>query len=398
MRNTRTATTSRIDRGCWHWHIAQKSRAPRVPLGAFRLYTDRNSHPTFCNDAGMQLRFIILIGAAFTLAVTSVLLIAARALPQRETVQAACASAFAKTLSESERAAGMRSLEDAERTQWQFVRGARAGLFLRDMDAETRTAALKLIESCLSISGREQWRLIRVIEALNAQNEIAAGVTPPTYGADLYSVILFTTKGEHAFAMQIEGHHFVLNVAGADGVVTVTPSFTGSFPVAVASGADAGKRPLGAAVEIAFALANSMDDAQRKEARILDGTPADVLFAVGADSKSPDMRGLTRASMTSAQQQLVDALLATHAGLLDEEIASNQLKEWRTMHAGQLAFAFVGEADLAKAHYYRLTSPCFTIEYDCTNADPNHVHCVWSDSHANFGGERLRAHLKQPHP
>ncbi len=346
----------------------------------------------------MRIRSFSTVGTLIAVLVASCsLLVAAGMRPSRETKQAAAVTAFGKTLSESERSAAIRLLEDSERTQWQYVRGPRPGLFLRDMDADTRAAAVKVIESCLSESGREQWRLIRVIEALNAQDEAKAGVNPPTYGTDLYSFILFTTKWERAFAMQIEGHHFVLNIAGCDGVVTVTPAFTGAYPVVVKSGPDAGKRPLGAAVEAAFALARSLDDAQRKSARILEGTPADVLFAVGADGQAPDMRGVTRASMTPEQQQLVDKLLAVHAGLLDEEIANNQLKEWRSKYAGQLAFGFVGEADLAKPHYYRLTSPCFTIEYDCTNNDPSHVHCVWSDPNANFGGDALRAHLKQSH-
>ncbi len=347
----------------------------------------------------MRFRPLCTVGTFAALSIAGFLiLLAARAEPLRETEQAAAVTAFGKTLSESERSAAIRTLEDPERTQWQFARGPRPGLLLRDMDATTREAALKVVECCLSEAGREQWRLIRVIEALNAQGEANAGVTPPTYGADLYSVILFTTRGERAFAMQFEGHHFVLNIAGCDGVVTVTPAFTGAFPVAVASGPDAGKRPLGAAVEAAFALVASLDESQRATARILDGTPADVLFAVGADAKAPDMRGVTRASMTPVQQQLVDKLLAAHASLLDEEIASNQLREWRKKYPDQLAFGFVGDADLAKPHYYRLTSPCFTIEYDCTNQDPNHVHCVWSDPNENFGGDPLRAHLKQSHP
>jgi len=311
--------------------------------------------------------------------------------------QAAAAEAFVKSLSESERAASLRPLDDGERTKWIFTRDARPGLYIRDMDADTRQATLALADSFLSAAGREQWRLIRVVEAINAVNEKARGTTPPTYGDDLYAVCFFGSPSDSAWAFQIEGHHFVLNAACADGVVTVTPAFTGSFPAAVESGADKAKRPLGAAVEVAFELAKSFDDAQRKTARIMDGTPADVMWAVGSDAKEPDMRGVTRAEMTDAQKKLVDKLLAVHAGLLDEDVASAQLREWREKFGGKLAFAFVGETALDKSHYYRLTSPCFTIEYDSTNADASHVHCVWSDPHANFGGDALRAHLKGAH-
>ncbi len=310
---------------------------------------------------------------------------------------ALAAREFAKSLSSEERAKAVRPLEDAQRTTWAFARAPREGLYLRDMDKDTRAATLALVDTMLSAAGREQWRLIRATEAINAANEKASGVTTPTYGDDLYAVSFFPAPDKHAFAFEIEGHHFVLHAAFADGNVTVTPMFTGSFPAAVASGPDAGKRPLGAAVEAAFALVKSLDATQRATARIMEGTPADVLWAVGSDTKAPEQRGVRRDAMTAAQQKLLDRLLATHAGLLDEKVVETQLRVWRAKHGGQLAFAFVGEADLSKAHYYRLTSPCFTIEYDCTNGDANHVHCVWSDPHTNFGGDALRAHVQSAH-
>ena len=310
----------------------------------------------------------------------------------------AAADALVKSLSDAERAKALRALDHAERTKWYFARGDRDGLFLRDMDADTRAATLALVDTLLSSAGREQWRLIRVVEAINAVNEKAAGVTTPTYGDDLYAIHFYGSPADPAWAFEIEGHHFVLHAAFADGAMTVTPMFTGSFAAAVASGPDAGKRPLGAAVEVAFELARSFDDAQRAAARIMDKPPADVLWAVGSDDKAPEPKGVARSSMSDAQKALVDRLLATHASLLDEKVADAQLREWRAKHAGDLTFAFVGDTDLAKPHYYRLASPCFTIEYDSTNADATHVHCVWSDPARNFGGDALRAHLKREHP
>jgi len=307
------------------------------------------------------------------------------------------ARAFVASLSDAERAAALRPLDHPERTKWYFARGGRAGLFLRDMDAESRAAALALVDAMLSGAGREQWRLIRATEAFNAIDEKAAGVAPPTYGDDLYAVHFFGSPEAPAWAFEVEGHHFVLHAAFADGRTTVTPMFTGAYPAAVQRGPDAGKRPLGAAVEVAFELARSLDAAQRATARIMDRPPADVLWAVGADSKPAEPLGVARSDMSDAQKALVDRLLAVHAGLLEERVAEAQLREWRANHAGKLSFAFVGDADLAKPHYYRLASPCFTIEYDSTNADASHVHCVWSDPTTNFGGDALRAHLKSAH-
>ncbi len=307
------------------------------------------------------------------------------------------ARAFVASLSDAERADGLLPLDHPLRTEWFFARGGRDGLFLGEMDDGTKAAALALVDAFLSPAGREQWRLIRATEALNAIDEKAAGIAPPTYGGELYIARLFGSPDEAAWAFEVEGHHFVLHAAVADGVATVTPVFTGAFPAAVPRGPDMGKRPLGAAVEVAFELARSLDDAQRATARIMERPPADVLWATGADGKAPEPKGVARRDMTPAQQAIVDRLLATHAGLLDEAVADAQLREWRANHAGELVFAFVGDTDLAKPHYYRLASPTFTIEYDSTNADASHVHCVWSDPRANFGGDALRAHLRAAH-
>lgn len=311
----------------------------------------------------------------------------------------ASAEAFVASLSERERAAALRPLGDSERTKWYFARGERAGLFLRDMDSETRATTLALVDQFLSTAGREQWRLIRVVEAINGRNEKAAGVTPPTYGDDLYAVHFFGAPSDPAWAFEIEGHHFVLHAAVADGVATVTPVFTGSFPAEVSEGEDEGKRPLGAPVAIAFELARAFDDGQRAKARIMDKPPADVLWAVGADAKAPEPRGIARSEMNDAQKALVDRLLAEHAGLLDARVAEAQLRAWRAAlpEDRDIVFAFVGEADLHKPHYYRLATKFFTIEYDSTNADASHVHCVWSDPTTNFGGDALRAHLRKDH-
>ena len=88
---------------------------------------------------------------------------------------------------------------------------------------------------------------------------------------------------------------------------------------------------------------------------------------------------------------------ATEHGVHDATTDEAQLRAWHAKSGGELVFAFVGETDLHKPHYYRIASSYFTIEYDSTNSDASHVHCVWSDPTTNFGGDALRAHLKAEH-
>ena len=65
---------------------------------------------------------------------------------------------------------------------------------------------------------------------------------------------------------------------------------------------------------------------------------------------------------------------------------------------GPFTFAWAGEAERGKRHYYRIQGPTFLVEYDNTQNDGNHVHSVWRDFNGDFGRDLLREHLKsQPH-
>ena len=125
-----------------------------------------------------------VIGLAVVSGLTMPALFAPEPLPNGGKVDAA--RLFVKSLSDAERSKALLPLDHPERTKWFFARGEREGLFLRDMDSDTRQAALALVDSMLSDAGREQWRLIREVEAINAARERESGVTPPTYGDDLY--------------------------------------------------------------------------------------------------------------------------------------------------------------------------------------------------------------------
>ena len=59
-----------------------------------------------------------------------------------------------------------------------------------------------------------------------------------------------------------------------------------------------------------------------------------------------------------------------------------------------IAFAWAGEAERGKKHYYRVQGPTFLIEHDNSQNDGNHVHSVWRDFDGDFGRDVLREHLK----
>ena len=77
-----------------------------------------------------------------------------------------------------------------------------------------------------------------------------------------------------------------------------------------------------------------------------------------------------------------------------EEIAAKRVGRLRTAGLEKITFAWAGELERGKKHYYRVQGPTFLIEFDNTQNDGNHVHSVWRDFQGDFGRDLLREHLK----
>ena len=102
--------------------------------------------------------------------------------------------------------------------------------------------------------------------------------------------------------------------------------------------------------------------------------------------------------MTPAQRDLLMKLLDVYIGKMAADIAEDRLARVRKAGVEKIAFAWAGDTERGKKHYYRVQGPTFLIEYDNTQNDGNHIHSVWRDFNGDFGRDLLREHLKStPH-
>ena len=76
------------------------------------------------------------------------------------------------------------------------------------------------------------------------------------------------------------------------------------------------------------------------------------------------------------------------------DIASERMAQLKSAGLEKITFAWAGEAEVGKKHYYRVQGPTFLIEYDNTQNDGNHVHSVWRDFNGDFGRDLLREHVQ----
>jgi hypothetical protein len=239
-----------------------------------------------------------------------------------------------------------------------------------------------------------------VLKALEAA-ERAAAPQPPRgqileRDPEKYFFSIFgTPSAKETWGWRVEGHHVSLHFTVVNGtLVASSPTFFGSNPAEVREGPKKGLRILGAEEDAARALLQSLDPAQRTTAIVNATAPGDMVTMNTLDIKPLSPVGLAAAAMTAPQRELLMKLLEVYIGKMAADIAADRLARVRKAGVEQIAFAWAGETERGKKHYYRVQGPTFLIEYDNTQNDGNHIHSVWRDFNGDFGRDLLREHLR----
>jgi hypothetical protein len=320
---------------------------------------------------------------------------------QRVSSMAQAARNLLESLPTDLRDKATRPLADPERTSWNFVPGEYAGVQLGDLDDAQRALAHALLRTPLSTQGYLAVTTIISLETVLRELESRPGRDASHRDPLRYAILLFGEPGSAAWAWRLQGHHVSLRFCEIDGkVVAVTPAFLGANPATVRSGPRAGLRALGHLQELGARLFTSLRDAQRAEAVLPGETPRDVILG---PTRAADFlgapKGVAFADLDEAQRTVMVRILHEFAGLLDDEIAREQMERIQSRGLDGIRFAFAGSVADGEGQYWRLHGPTFVIEYDNTQNDANHVHTVWRDLERDFGEDLLRAHHEtHPHP
>ena len=299
-----------------------------------------------------------------------------------------------------------------ERLHWHFIPTEmfpRKGLLIRSMTGPQRALAHDLLKAGLSqrgyLTASSIMDLENVLKALEA-SERAAAPQPPRgqvleRDPEKYFFSIFgTPSAKETWGWRVEGHHVSLHFTIVNGtMVASSPTFFGSNPAEVRDGPKKGLRILGAEEDAARALLESFDPPQRLKAIIAAAAPGDMVTMANVNITPLSPSGLEAGAMTAAQRELLMTLLDVYVGKMAADIAEDRLARLRKAGVEKMAFAWAGETERGKKHYYRIQGPTFLVEYDNTQNDGNHIHSVWRDFNGDFGRDLLRDHLKAtPHP
>jgi hypothetical protein len=354
---------------------------------------------------------LIVAAALMCVLAVSVLTSAERS----STAMASAASRFLGSLRADQRQKAAFAFESDERMHWHFIPTGpppmfpRNGLTIGEMTAAQRTLAHDLLKTGLSqrgyLTASSIMDLETVLGALEAAQR-AAGPQPPRGTAivrdpERYFFSIFGTPStKDTWGWRVEGHHVSLQFTIVGGtVVAGAPSFFGSNPAEVREGPKKGTRILGMEEDAARALLAALDGSQKTAAIINATAPGDMITmnTVKIDPLSPS--GVSAAVMNDGQRDLLMKLIDVYTGFMAPDIAADRVAKFKKAGVEKIAFAWAGETERGKKHYYRIQGPTFLVEYDNTQNDGNHIHSVWRDFDGDFGRDLLREHVKNtPHP
>ena len=88
---------------------------------------------------------------------------------------------------------------------------------------------------------------------------------------------------------------------------------------------------------------------------------------------------------------------------MPDDAASKHHARARETGLERFTFAWAGQPERGKPHYYRIQGPAFLVEFENAQqggglpGEGNHIHTVWRDPDNDFGEDMLLRHHVEDH-
>ena len=257
-------------------------------------------------------------------------------------------SDFLESLDSAQRARTTYPYEDGERVFWYYAPLNRHGLPLRDMSAEQRRLAYRVLASGLTDKSYGQATKIIDHESILGPLEVEEDRITFVRDPDLYYFTVFGEPGsDRPWGWRAEGHHLSLNYSiWGDRVISGTPFFFGANPAEVPAGrSQAGMRILADCEDIALELAASLDAGQRAKALLYDEAPNDILTFSAVRASMPEEQGLAASQMSATQREILTALITEYVTRAPEDFSGERLSAIRENGIDGIHLAWGGALD-----------------------------------------------------
>jgi hypothetical protein len=342
----------------------------------------------------------LLLAAACVLVLIAGTIISAQ---RSSGAMASAATAFVNSLTPDQRLKALFPFESEERLHWNFIPTeafARNGLLLRDMTEPQRQLAHDLLKSALSQRGYLTATAIMDLETTLGDMERQAresgrgGESFERQPLKYFFSIFGTPSASQTWGWRVEGHHVSLHFTVVKGnLIASSPAFFGSNPAEVPAGPKKGLRILGEQEDEGRALIMALDERQRGKAIIQNVALNEIVTTNKLEISPLSPVGITAAEMNPRQREMLMKVIGVYISKMADDIAAERLSKLEKAGVEKIAFAWAGEIERGKRHYYRIQGPTFLIEHDNSQNTGNHVHSVWRDFNGDFGRDLLREHV-----
>ena len=308
--------------------------------------------------------------------------------------------AFLATLTPEQKARSNFPFNSDERFRWFYTPVSRKGIPFKEMTELQKKAAMDLLRAGLSEKGYTKAETIRSLEDVLREVEQGSG---PTRDTGLYFFTFFGEPSEStSWGWRYEGHHLSQNWTIVNGksvsAIGSSPQFFGANPAEVRSGPLKGKRALAGVEDLGRSIVKSLKTVQRSEAVLSGSAPSEILTSNQRKAAIQEDKGIAYAKLDKEQQGLLLTLIEEYLNAQPRALAQARLKKIRDSGLNTIKFAWIGGLEKGEGHYYRVQGKTFLIEYDNTQNDANHIHCVWRDFTNDWGEDLLAEHYRNdPH-
>jgi hypothetical protein len=309
------------------------------------------------------------------------------------------AARWLASLSPAQKAKGTFHYLDGERMLWYYPPLNRHGLPLRDMNANQRELALRLMSTALTPQSYQQARHIIDHELVLGPLEVEENTVTFVRDPELYYWTLFGEPGgSDPWGWRVEGHHVSIHFSvWGDKVIAMTPFFYGANPAEVRQGAKQGLRILGHREDLAIELAGTLDAGQRSKAIIHDQAPWDILSYNATRMPIHQEEGLPGSRLSGTQKEILLSLITEYVNQVHPDLATEKLAAIRKDGLDHFRLVWAGATDRSRDHYYRIHGGDFIVEFDNIQNGANHIHSVWRDVQNDFAIDVLSEHRLMYH-
>ena len=308
----------------------------------------------------------------------------------------AAAKAFLATLDDAARAKVSFAFNSDQKSKWSNLPVGiykRNGLRWGDMSAAQREATLKLLATALSKQGLQKVKeIMEGDETLRTSDSGRGG--GPIFGRDEYYLALLGAPSlTEPWMIQFGGHHLAINLTIVGKSNVLTPSLPAAQPSTYKLNGET-VRPLGRENDKAFALINSLDAAQQKQA-ILPYQVGELVLGAGEDGKTIEPEGVKVSALNNAQKEKLLDLIHEWVGILNDEAAAAKMAEIKA-NLPETWFAWSGPTTQGSAAYFRIQGPTLFIEYSPQRMrgggglDLNHIHTIYRDPTNDYGARLVK--------